>query len=116
MGKPFRGDNQFIERRRVLKPAHRAEGLLALFGGDVAAGGVRVLPGDGAAHRGDRNLVGREPVGIHPNVDGPAEAADHIHFAHPGERSKWVLMILSAISVNSRCERSPDKASDKTGC
>ena len=33
----------------------------------------------------------------------------------PAERSMWVLTILSAISVNSRCERSPESASDRMG-
>ena len=53
--------------------------MLAQAGGDVAAGDVRVLPVHGVADGGDRNLVGRETIGIDPDVDGAFQPAHDIH-------------------------------------
>ena len=44
----------------------------------VAARHIGVLPDDCVADVGDRNLVSRQPVRIHPNVDGAVQPADWI--------------------------------------
>ena len=49
--------------------------------GDVAAGQVGVLPRQRVAHGGDRQLVGGQPVGVHPHVDRALEAADDLDLA-----------------------------------
>ena len=49
--------------------------------GDVAAGHVGVLADERVAHRGDRELVGGEPVGVDPDVDRALEPADQPHLA-----------------------------------
>ena len=51
---------------------------------DVAARQVRVLARDRVAHGADGELVGGEPVGVDPHVDGAQQAADHPHLADAG--------------------------------
>src|SRR5262249_50485257 len=64
-----RGDHEVVERPRIDHAAHGADRLLLPPGGDVAPGKVRVLPDDGVADGGDRNLVGGEAIGLDPDVD-----------------------------------------------
>jgi hypothetical protein len=51
--------------------AHRANGLLAQGADHLAAGHVRILPGNRLAHGGDGQVEGREALGIDPDVDRP---------------------------------------------
>src|SRR5262249_8146240 len=78
-----RGDHEVVERPRIDHAAHGADRLLLPPGGDVAPGKVRVLPDDGVADGGDRNLVGGEAIGLDPDVDGPQEPADQPYLADP---------------------------------
>ncbi len=64
-----------LARRRRCVPSCAATASSSAAG-DVAAGHVGVLPHDGVAHGGDRNLVGGQPVGIDPDVDRALEPAD----------------------------------------
>ena len=94
------------------RPAARRRGpscaatLAARSAGDVAAGEVGVLAHDRVAHRGDRDLVGGQPVGVDPDVDRALEAADDPHLADAAASARAErLTILSAISVSSRSGR-----------
>ena len=79
-----RGDDQVVEGARIDDAAHRAQRLLARRAGDVAAGQVGVLPRQRVAHGGDRQLIGGQPVGVDPDVDGALEAADDLDLADAG--------------------------------
>ena len=73
-----RGNDQIAEGPRVDHAPHRAQGLLAGRARDVAARQVGVLAGQRVTHRRDRQLIGRQAVGIDPHVDGALEAADDL--------------------------------------
>ena len=75
------GDDQVVERPGVDHPPHGPERLLLPARRDVAAGEIGVLPDDGVADGGDRDLVGGQPVGLDPDVDGALQAADQLHLA-----------------------------------
>ena len=79
-----RGDDEIAEGFRIRQAAQRAQGLLAQWRGDVAAGDVGVLPLDGRAHGGDGDLVGGQAVGIQPHVDGALQSADDFDLTHAG--------------------------------
>ena len=64
--------------------SHGAQDFFPRAAGDVAAGNVGVLSLDGVAHRGDRNLVGRQPVRVDPHIDRAVQVADQAHLADPG--------------------------------
>ena len=98
-----------------LDAAHRAERLLLAAGGDVAAGQVGVLPHDGVADGGDGHLVGRQPVGVDPDVDRPLQAADHLHLADAGRALELDLDHLVGDLGQLAEVRLPDRASVITG-
>ena len=82
MGAPFDGgDHDVVERARVGDAPERAQRRLAHARGDVAAGHVGVLADQRVAHRGDRELIGGEPVRLDPHVDRAVEPADQAHLA-----------------------------------
>ena len=102
-----RRDDQVVEVARVHEPAHGPQRLLA-------CGVVTLPPGTSAFWRTIASrtavigqLVGRQPVGIDPDVDGALEPADD---AAPrrrrAQRSSCRLTTLSASSVSSRSGRS----------
>ena len=83
-----RRDDEVVERPRLGDAAHRAQRLLADLAGDVAAGHVGVLADERVAHRGDRELVGGQPVGVDPDVDGALEPADDLDLADARARAR----------------------------
>ena len=42
----------------------------------------------GVAHRGDGDLVGRQPVRVDPHVDRPLETAARLDLAHARRRAR----------------------------
>ena len=76
-----RAHDEIVEATGIDEAPGGAQGELAVGRGDVAAGHVGVLCGDGVAHRGDRQAVGIEPVGVDPHVHGSREAALERHLA-----------------------------------
>ncbi len=105
------GHHQVVERLGVDDAPHGAQRLLAEPGRHVAPGQVGVLPDHGVAHRGDGDLVGGQPVGVDPHVDGAGEPADQPHLAHPGRALDVELHRAARRSPSARagsgCRRRP---------
>ena len=74
-------DDEIVERLGIGDAPGRAQHLLGVAGGDVAARRVLVLARERRLDLGDRQLVGGEPIGVHPDVDRALEAADDLHLA-----------------------------------
>ena len=67
---------EIVERARRDDAPHSAQDFFLSAAGDVAAGDIGVLAPDGVAHGGDRNLIGRQAIGVDPDIDRPVQVAD----------------------------------------
>ncbi len=77
-----RRNDKIVEIPGIGDASHGAQHFFPRPAGDVPAGDIGVLPLDCVAHGGDRNLIGREAVRIHPYVDRPLQAADQTNLSH----------------------------------
>ena len=78
------GNHQVIERLGVGDATEGPQHLLLGAGGDVSTRHVDILANNGIAHRGDRQPIGGQTVGIDPYIDGTLQTADNRHLTYAG--------------------------------